>query len=121
MKFFNYKYISLVYVAFTFALLINTSTAFGQNSTNGWSNVKFAIYFTHNDVENLLADSIQFQKTMEYFAPVKAYKVYLEGNSHGGEVNLSKFDNNLLSDFEAPLDRSSKLLFLALILKSSSS
>ena len=62
-----------------------------MDNTSGWSNLKYAIYFTHGDIENLLADSIQFKKTMEYFAPVKAYKVYLEGNSQDEiDINLLK-------------------------------
>ncbi len=43
--------------------------------------MKYAIYFTSSDVEQLLVDSAQFIKTMEYFRPIKAYKVYLEGSS----------------------------------------
>ncbi len=50
-------------------------------ANNGWQHVKYAIYFTYTDIENLLVDSAQFAKTIEYFAPVKPYKVYLEGNS----------------------------------------
>jgi len=49
--------------------------------SNGWQHVKYAIYFTSTDVERLLADSAQFNKTMEYFGPIKPYKVYLEGSS----------------------------------------
>ncbi len=88
MKFFNYKYLSIVYTALILAFLTGTNFTFGQNRASGWSNVKYAIYFTHGDVEHLLADSIQFQKTMEYFAPIKAYKVYLEGNSDAVEINV---------------------------------
>ena len=62
-----------------------------MENANGWSNLKYSIYFTHGDIEKLLADSIQFKKTMDYFAPVKAYKVYLEGNSQNDiDVNLLK-------------------------------
>jgi hypothetical protein len=87
MNFFNNKYFSVCAVLI-FVSLIYTNSTLGQNKSNGWTNVKYAIYFTSGDIEHLLADSIQFQKTMEYFAPVKAYKVYLEGNSHGGVINV---------------------------------
>ena len=50
-------------------------------ANNGWQHVKYAIYFTSEDVEHLLVDSAQFVRTMEYFAPIKPYKVYLEGSS----------------------------------------
>ena len=49
--------------------------------SNGWQHVKYAIYFTSSDIEQLLVDSAQFIKTMEYFGPIKPYKVYLEGSS----------------------------------------
>jgi len=59
--------------------------------TNGWAHLKYAIYFTWGDIERLLADPAQFQMTMDYFAPVKAEKVYLEGNSRGDvDVALMK-------------------------------
>jgi hypothetical protein len=54
--------------------------------TAGWKNLKYAIYFTSYDVDSLLAVPDQFQKTMEYFAPVNPVHIYLEGASHG-EVN----------------------------------
>ena len=66
-------------------LLINSSYLSGaikpNDSSNKWSNLQYAIYFTHDDIVNLLADSVQFQETMNYFAPIKASEVYLEGNS----------------------------------------
>ena len=33
------------------------------------------------DIENLLVDSVAICQDHRYFAPVKPYKVYLEGNS----------------------------------------
>ena len=41
---------------------------------NGWSHVKYAMYFTYTDIENLLVDSAQFAKTIAYFAPVNHTK-----------------------------------------------
>ena len=80
-----YRTSIILSAVFTIVLLNSTKFTIGQTqmrtSNNGWTNLKFAIYFTHGDVEKLLADSVQFQKTMEYFAPVKAYKVYLESSS----------------------------------------
>lgn len=64
-------------------------TASAQSSSaKGWSNLKYAIYFTSHDVDALLADSDQFKKTMEYFAPVKPVHVYLEGKT-SGDVNVA--------------------------------
>ena len=75
-------------------ILIISNNSWGKVkmvTASGWSNLKYAIYFTHGDIENLLSDSMQFKKTMEYFAPVKAYKVYLEGNSQNEiDINLLK-------------------------------
>ncbi len=88
MKTFHYKYLSIFFTSFLCAFFLITNTTLAQNSNNGWPNVKYAIYFTSGDVEHLLADSIQFQKTMKYFAPVKAYKVYLQGNSNSSEINV---------------------------------
>ncbi len=50
--------------------------------------MKYSIYFTYPDIERLLVDSSQFLKTMEYFAPIKPYKVYLEGSSEG-EIDIA--------------------------------
>jgi hypothetical protein len=50
----------------------------------GWSHLKYAIYFTHHEIEKLLVDTAAFRETMEYFAPVKAVKVYLEWSSDSG-------------------------------------
>jgi hypothetical protein len=89
MNFFFFKNKITIYSAFIFYFILNLNNTLCQsNSVKGWTNVKYAIYFTSGDVERLLADSIQFNKTMEYFVPVKAYKVYLEGNSHGGKINV---------------------------------
>lgn len=78
-------------------LIITTSSALsqvdtrGSRMTNGWAHLKYAIYFTWGDIERLLADPAQFQMTMDYFAPVNAEKVYLEGNSRGDvDVALMK-------------------------------
>ena len=80
-----YRYLVILSAVFAIVLLNSTKFTLGQTqmrtNNSGWINLKYAIYFTHGDVENLLADSLQFRQTMEYFAPIKAYKVYLEGNS----------------------------------------
>ncbi len=100
MKIFIYNYLTflskrllpLCTILLIFILIISNNSwgKVKMVTTHSWSNLKYAIYFTHGDIENLLADSIQFKKTMEYFAPVKAYKVYLEGNSQ------NEIDTNLL-------------------------
>ncbi len=55
--------------------------------TSPWHNLHYAIYFTSTDIEHLLADSASRQEVMEYFAPIKAERVYLECSS-AGEVNV---------------------------------
>ncbi|HTY12402.1 MAG TPA: hypothetical protein VMF88_15170 [Bacteroidota bacterium] len=66
------------------------SQSFAQTSTSGSGrgHVQYAIYFTSEDVDHLLADSVQFAKTLAYFAPIKPYKVYLEGRSEG-EIDVA--------------------------------
>ncbi len=69
-----------------------SSSAFSQQDNNAdktgnWTHLKYAIYFTSYDIEHLLADPAQFQKAMDYFAPIKPERVYLEGSSRG-EVNV---------------------------------
>ena len=98
----------LGWATLVFILLLGAISAFGQanhqrtqrgsmNNAEGtttntrWSHLKYAIYFTYPDIGRLLVDSTQFQKTMDYFAPVKPEKVYLEGNSRGDvDVALMK-------------------------------
>ncbi|HMK37713.1 MAG TPA: hypothetical protein VK569_00140 [Bacteroidota bacterium] len=67
-------------------LPLDASSAQGQPAT-GWPHLKYAIYFTSQDVDSLLADQARFKKTMDYFAPVKAVHVYLEGAGRG-DVNV---------------------------------
>jgi hypothetical protein len=78
---------SLGWMLLAAALISGATSVFGQGvypvKNTGWPHLKYAIYFTWGDIERLLADSIQFQKTMDYFAPVKAERVYLERNSRG--------------------------------------
>jgi hypothetical protein len=57
-----------------------------------WQHLKYAIYFTHGDVEHLLADTAQFRETMDYFAPIKAKHVYLEGTSRG-DIDVVQLKN----------------------------
>ncbi len=59
------------------------------SDANGrWQHLKYAIFFTSGDVERLLADSVQFQKTMSYFGPVKPDRVYLDGTGRDGKVDV---------------------------------
>jgi hypothetical protein len=67
-------------------LLFLYSLAYAQPAP-GWQHLKYAIYFTSHDVEHLLATPAQFATTMEYFAPVRARHVYLEGTGQG-EINV---------------------------------
>jgi hypothetical protein len=76
------KWYGSICSALLFIVLVLSGTASGQVNP-GWAHVKYAIYFTSGDVEKLLSDSDAFQKTMDYFGPVKPVKVYLEGSSRG--------------------------------------
>ncbi len=80
------KYFALGLISILFP---GTRFASGQENSTiaGWPHLKYAIYFTSRDIDSLLADPDKFQKTMEYFAPIKANHVYLEGTSHG-EINV---------------------------------
>jgi hypothetical protein len=66
-------------------LLLGMHSAVAQQNVTatGWPHLKYAIYFTSRDIDSLLADPSQFQKTMEYFAPIKPVHVYLEGTGRG--------------------------------------
>jgi hypothetical protein len=71
-----------VYTVFVIMFLLFSASASAQLNP-GWANLKYAVYFTSGDVERLLADSAAFERTINYFAPVKPFKVYLEGSSRG--------------------------------------
>jgi hypothetical protein len=47
-----------------------------------WPNLKYAVYFCYGDIEQLLVDPVERRKTIEYFAPVRPNRFYLEGPSH---------------------------------------
>ncbi|HVO73884.1 MAG TPA: hypothetical protein VMT35_07665 [Ignavibacteriaceae bacterium] len=87
---FRIDFYSGIKIIFVFLLFVNFSYAQGkENGMNkNWENLKYAIYFTANDINNLLSDSA-FQETMDYFAPIKAEKVYLEGNSRE-DIDIQK-------------------------------
>jgi hypothetical protein len=77
--------INLIFLIAAFILMLGqTKTNYAQPKV-GWNNLKYAIFFTNGDVEHLLADPDSFKKTMDYFAPIKIQKVYLEGKNHGSE------------------------------------
>ena len=70
------------------------------NNSGGWKHLKYAIFFTSEDVENLLADSTQFKKTMEYFAPVMPVKVYLQGADWNGKVMSTALLKEIVGRFQ---------------------
>jgi len=82
---------NLVFVIIAILMMsFETQTGFAQTK-DGWKNLKYAMFFTNGDVHRLLADEDSFNKTMEYFAPIKIQKVYLEGKNRGDEdVDLMK-------------------------------
>lgn len=59
-----------------------------NNKPDGWKHLKYAIFFTSYDVQHLLADPADFKKTMDYFAPVKPTRVYIDGVGHDGKVDV---------------------------------
>ena len=83
--------IAIVWQCFLYGIICGIgfqNQAAAQNSGNAhWQHLTYAIYFTSQDIESLLADPVQFKKTMDYFAPVKPVHIYLEGSGHG-EVNV---------------------------------
>ncbi|MGA9363405.1 MAG: hypothetical protein WBW16_03460 [Bacteroidota bacterium] len=87
------RFLTLCGAALVFVLIMGISAAVSQINAGGstmnnrWAHLKYALYFTSRDIDSLLADPDQFKKTMEYFAPVKAVHVYLEGSGRG-EVNV---------------------------------
>lgn len=61
-----------------------------SSEATGWPHLKYALYFTSHDVESLLSTPERFKKTMEYFGPVKAVHVYLEGTGQG-EIDVALY------------------------------
>jgi hypothetical protein len=47
-----------------------------------WSNLKYAVYFCYGDIEQLLVNVAERRKSLEYFAPVRPSRFYLEGSSN---------------------------------------
>ena len=62
-------------------MLAGASAAAPAEVPSGWQHVHFAIYFTFGEIERLLIDTASMRETMDYFAPVKAEKIYLEVSS----------------------------------------
>jgi hypothetical protein len=92
----NLRFLQYLTIISAHLLLISNLVFSQENSgdelmTKEWTNLKYAIYFTHGDIERLLADTTAFKETMEYFAPIKAKHVYLEGRSNGDiDIQLLK-------------------------------
>lgn len=90
MKKYISKFFPLLSASLIFILLFNSDPVSGQQNS-GWQNLKYSIFFTHGDVQKLLSDQAKFKETMDYFAPIKIEKVYLEGIGRGDEdVDLMK-------------------------------
>ncbi len=88
------KLSALVRGALMFIPLFGAVSAPGQTASQepqaapGWSHLKYAIYFTYPEIEKLLTDPASLRETMEYLAPVRPGKVYLEC-SGSGDVNVA--------------------------------
>ena len=52
------------------------------NTGKRWAYLKYAVYFCYGDIEQLLVDAEERRKTLEYFAPVRPGRFYLEGPSN---------------------------------------
>jgi hypothetical protein len=78
------KFLTFGTIVLVFILLADFNSVFCQTNKE-WMHLRYAIFFTHEDLENLLSDDAKFRETMSYFAPVKIEKAYLEGNSRGDE------------------------------------
>ncbi len=90
MKNISQKFFKLGVMVLVFILLVNSNSAFCQ-ANKGWAHLKYSIFFTHDDLLNLLSDDAKFKKTMSYFAPIKIERAYLEGINRGDEdITLMK-------------------------------
>ncbi len=76
-------YLLLAFFVSLLVLPLAIFNARGASKATGWPHLKYAIYFTSHDVDSLLSTPERFKKTMEYFAPIKAVHVYLEGTGQG--------------------------------------
>lgn len=84
-------YLKSGFAAFLTVLLFGAVPALAQSTagnSNGWAHLKYSIFFTSYDVHQLLADPAQFKKTMDYFAPIKPERVYIDGVGHDGKVDV---------------------------------
>jgi hypothetical protein len=75
--------VQLIVFYLFFAMGVQNRSAAQESKLGSWQNLKYSIYFTSPDVDSLLGDANRFQKTMDYFAPVKPVHVYLEGTGRG--------------------------------------
>ncbi len=68
-------------------LLVVPVTLFAQGKQGEplprWSHLRYAIYFTSPEIQKLLLDTASMRETMEYLAPVRPEKVYLECSNRG--------------------------------------
>ena len=84
-------YLKSGFAAFLTVLLFGAVPALAQSTagnSNGWAHLKYSIFFTSYDVHQLLADPAEFKKTMDYFAPIKPERVYIDGVGHDGKVDV---------------------------------
>ena len=85
----DYRAIGVRFLVWSLLLtaVIHNRLAAQEVKSGGWQNLNYSIYFTSGDVDSLLSDDNRFQKTMDYFAPIKPVHVYLEGTGRG-EINI---------------------------------
>jgi hypothetical protein len=92
----NYKCLILVLLLVPASL---AAQAKARETSPGWPHLKYALYFTYNEIERLLIDTASMRETIEYFAPVRPERVYLECTS-AGEVDVARM-KDLAARFRA--------------------
>ena len=60
--------------------MLSASRAAGQTQTK-WNTLNYSIYFCSQEIEDLLVPDDKRRETLEYFAPVRPQKFYLECSS----------------------------------------
>ena len=65
----------------------------------GWAHLRYAVYFTHPEIEKLLLDTASMKETMEYLGPVRPDNVYLECTNRG-DVDVAQL-KDLAARFRA--------------------
>ena len=85
-EYFRPGLLTLMFLALVGMRPLSAQTA--SENSHGWKHLKYSVFFTSHDIQQLLADPVQFRKTMDYFASVKPVRVYIDGVGHDGKVDV---------------------------------